>query len=87
MYWTGSSTIPATSALIGINEPWVLTQSYLKISLFTCYAFNFSTGDEVDIQILADLGQFGSNTSHGAVIGRKGLVKPDHIAANGSGFF
>ncbi len=87
MHWTGSGTIPTTSALIGINEPWVLTQSYLEIPFFTCYAFNFSTGDEVDIQILADLGQFGSNTSHGAVIGWKGLVKPDHIAANGGGFF
>ena len=34
----------------------------------------------------ADLDQFGSEYSNGAVIGREGLVKLGHMAANGGGF-
>ena len=35
----------------------------------------------------ADLDQFGCKYSHGAVIGRKGLVKLGHMAADGRRFF
>ena len=58
-------------------------QRYVKVSCFPFYTFNFSIGEDFYIWMPADLDQLGCEYSHGAVIGRKGLVKLGHMAANG----
>jgi hypothetical protein len=44
-------------------------------------------GDELDVQMPADLDQFGRDDSHGTVIGGKCLVQLGHQPSNGRGFF
>jgi len=42
-------------------------------------------GQELDVQVPADLDQLGCQDSHGAVVGGKGLVQLGHGAADGRG--
>jgi hypothetical protein len=49
-------------------------------------AFNLvylGRGDQVDIEMPADLDQFGRDDSHGTVIGGKSLVQFAHDTTNG----
>jgi len=46
----------------------------LEISSSALDGFKIRIGDEFDVQVPADLDQFGRDDSHGAVIGGKGLV-------------
>jgi len=59
----------------------------LKIPHLTLNRLDIRQGDEVDVQMPADLDQFGGNNSHGAVIGGEGLVQLAHYTADSSGFF
>jgi hypothetical protein len=61
----------------------LLNQRYLEVSCFSFYTVNFSIRQDLYIGMPADLDQFGREYSDGAVIGRKGLVKLGHMAANG----
>ena len=45
-----------------------------EISFVSADVFNVGTGMEFDIDMPADLDQFGRDNSHGTVIGGKGLV-------------
>jgi hypothetical protein len=58
-------------------------QGYPKVSCFTFYTVNFGIGQDLDIGMPADLDQFGSEYSHGAVIGGIGLIELGHMAADG----
>jgi len=83
----GAGAISATGALVLINVSGLLANSYLKMTLFTGDAFNLGTGNEIDIEMLADLDQFGRNDSHGTVIGGKRLVESCHGPADGGTSF
>ena len=72
-----------TRAFVLQNIPGLFNQGYLKVSCFAFYTVNFSIGEDLYIGMPADLDQFGREYSDGAVIGRKGLVKLGHMAANG----
>ena len=76
-------TIPAGRALGCINVARSLSEGDLEVSLDAREVLNFSARDQVDVQMPADLDQFGRDNSHGAVIGRKGLVQLAHHAADG----
>ena len=72
-----------TRAFVLQNIPGLFNQRYLKVPCFAFYTVNFSIGEDLYVGMPADLDQFGREYSDGAVIGRKGLVKLGHMAANG----
>ena len=76
VFYTGSTT----PAYIFYNVSWLSNQGYLEISRLAFYAFNFSIGQGLYIDLPADLDQLGREYSHGAVIGGKSLVKLSHLA-------
>jgi hypothetical protein len=59
----------------------------LEVSLGALNLSNLGTGDQVDIEMPADLDQFRGDNSHGTVIGRKCLVQLRHDTAYGRSFF
>ena len=77
--YTGTTT----RAVVLDNVSGLFNQGDLEISCFPFYTINFSIGQDLYIGMPADLDQFGSEYSHGAVIGGIGLVKLGHMAANG----
>jgi hypothetical protein len=72
-----------TRALVLYDVSGLFDQGYPKVSRFTFYTVNFGIGENLDIGVPADLDQFGSEYSHGAVISWIGLVKLGHMAADG----
>ena len=75
-----------TRALVLQNIPGLFSKRYLKVSYFSLYTVNFSIGENLYIGMPADLDQLGCEYSHGAVIGRKGLVKLGHMAPDARRF-
>jgi hypothetical protein len=51
-----------------------LNHLHFKVPLFPGDAFHLREGQELDVEMPADLDQFGRKDSHGAVIGGEGLV-------------
>ena len=82
VFYTGSTT----RAFVSIMYLGFLSQRYLKVSCFPCYTVNFSIGQDLYIGMPADLDQLGSQYSHGAFIGGKGLVKLGHMAPDARRF-
>jgi hypothetical protein len=82
VFYTGGTT----RAFFLQNIPGLFIQRYLKVPRFAFYTVNFSIGEDLYVWMPADLDQFGREYSDGAVIGRKGLVKLGHMAANGRRF-
>ncbi len=72
-----------TRAFALYDIPGLLRQGDFKVSCFPSYTINFSIRQDFYIWMPADLDQFGREDSDGAVIGREGLVKLGHMAANG----
>jgi hypothetical protein len=58
-----------------------------KISLFPGNAFHLGEGQEFNVEMPADLDQFGRENSHGTVIGGEGLVQLGHDPTDGGGSF
>jgi hypothetical protein len=65
----------------------VLGNRDLKVTLFPCNALDIGKGDQLYVNVPADLDQFGRDNSHGAVICGEGLVQLGHNPANGGGSF
>jgi len=84
---THLGTIAARSTSGDVNITRGLTDSDLKISRLTLNRFHIRQGNEIDVQMPADLDQFGGNNSHGTVVGGKGLVQLAHHTTDSSGFF
>jgi hypothetical protein len=76
VFYTGGTT----RAFLLQDIPGLLGKGYLKVSYFSLYTVNFSIGENLYIGMPADLDQLGCEYSHGAVIGRKGLVELGHMA-------
>jgi hypothetical protein len=79
IFYTGRTT----RAFVFQNISGLFSQGYLEVSCFALYSVNFSVRQDLYVWMPADLDQFGCEYSDGAVIGRKGLVKLGHVAANG----
>jgi hypothetical protein len=60
---------------------------YREVSRFTAHVRDFGKGQEFDVEMPADLDQFGRDNSHGAVIGGEGLVQRRHGPADGGSLF
>jgi hypothetical protein len=80
--YTGSTA----SALVLQDIPGLLGKGNLKVAYVPFYTVNLSIGKNLYIWMPADLDQLGCEYSHGAVIGRKGLVKLGHVAPDTWGF-
>lgn len=76
VFYTGS----ATRAFLFQDIPGFPGKGYPKVSCCSLYTVDFSIGKNLYIGMPADLDQLGCEYSHGAVIGRKGLVKLGHVA-------
>jgi hypothetical protein len=79
-------TVAASSAPGFIDVPRGFVEGNREISFGPLDLFNFRAGDEIDIQMPADLDQFRRDNSHGAVIGGEGLVQFAHNPADCRGF-
>jgi hypothetical protein len=77
----------ATRTQIHFDEAGAFADFDLEIAGISLNRFQICVGDQFDVQMPADLDQYRGDNSHGAVIGRKGLVQLGHDAANGRGFF
>jgi len=58
-----------------------------ELSRFARHFQEIGKGQKFDVQMPADLDQFGGDNSHGAVIGGKGLVKLGHDPTDGRRVF
>jgi hypothetical protein len=76
VFYTGSTT----RAFLLKDIPGFFGKGYLKVSYCSLYTVDFSIGENLYIGMPADLDQLGCEYSHGAVIGREGLVKLGHMA-------
>ncbi len=81
-YGTDLTAFPATSALGQIHKAGLLPESGLEMSCFSIQSENFGVGQNFDIQMPADLDQFGRDNSHGTIIGGKGLIQLRHQPAD-----
>jgi hypothetical protein len=77
----------AACTKIHVDAARTLVDFDLEIPLFTRNALDIRKGNEFNVDVPADLDQFGRDNSHGTVIGGKGLIQLRHNPADGTGFF
>jgi hypothetical protein len=80
------NTNAAACAQLHIDAPGPFLDFHLEISGGPLDRLKIRISDELDIQMPADLDQFGGDDSHRTVIGRKGLIQLSHGPADGRGF-
>jgi hypothetical protein len=77
----------AGNTLFHVHEAGMLDHLHREISRFTAHVYDFRKGQEFDVEMPADLDQFGGDNSHGAVIGGECLVQCRHGPADGGSLF
>jgi hypothetical protein len=70
-----------------IDEAWPLAQGGGEVARLAGDGLYIGHGVQVDVQVAAGLHQLGGNDTHGAVVGREGLVQLGHDAADGRTLF
>ncbi len=78
---------PAGDTLFHVHVAGALDHLHGKVSRFAAHVRDFRKGQELDVEMPADLDQFGRDNSHGAVIGGEGLVQRRHGPADGGSLF
>jgi hypothetical protein len=76
----------AAGAEIWINVSRSLFDLHFETAALPFDLCQVRVGNHLYVQVPADLDQFGGDDSHGAVIGREGLVELSHNPADGGGF-
>jgi hypothetical protein len=76
-------TLPAASALGKIYKPGFPVDPCGEVSGRTIKSQERRTGENFDVEMLADLDQFRRNDSHGTVIGGKRFIDLRHFPADG----
>ncbi len=66
--------------------PGLFDQGYGEVSRLSFYALDFCKRKNLYVRMPADLDQLGCEYSHGAVVGREGLVELGHMAADARRF-
>jgi hypothetical protein len=84
-YRADLGTIAAGGTLGRVNIAGFLMKGDFEISFRAFNRFNFRTGDQVDVEMPADLDQFGRDNSHRTIIGGKGFIQLTHDTADGRG--
>jgi hypothetical protein len=80
---TDLGAFPATGALGQIHKAGLLPELGFEISRFSVQSEYLGIGQEFDVQVPADLDQFGRDNSHGTVVSGKRLVQLGHQTADG----
>jgi hypothetical protein len=81
--WAFLCTGAAGNAQICIDVPGRLGDRYLKVACLTRYALEFRQRKQLNVGVPADPDQFRRNNSHGALVGRKRLIKLCHGTPDG----
>ena len=81
--WTFLGTETAGNTFRRVHIARGLNQLYFEVPLFPGDAFHLGQGEELNVEMPADLDQFGREDSHGTVIGGEGLVQLGHEATDG----
>jgi len=79
-------TITTAGATLQVDVTRLSPDGDLKTPRLTGYMFHLREGEQFDVQVPADLDQFGRDDSHGAIVGGEGLVQLGHDPADGSPF-
>ena len=74
---------PAAGALGGVDVTGFLKNFCREVPGSALQRQNLTLGDDLDVQMPADLDQFGRDNSHGAVVGGEGLVQLGHQPTDG----
>jgi len=77
----GAFSTPGT--LDQVNIAGVVDKGYFKVSGFTFNALYLATRNQLDIDMPADLDQFGRDYSHGTIICGEGLIQLSHHTPDG----
>jgi hypothetical protein len=85
-YRTAFDANAAPGTEFGVDASGPLLDLYLEITGGPFDGFDIGVGNKLYIEMPADLDQFWRDNSHGAVVGRKGLVQLGHDAADGRRF-
>ena len=86
-YRADLGTVSASRACVIVNVSRTFAQIYLKVTLFSINVFDVGAGVQLNVDMPADLDQFGRDNSHGTIIGGKSLVQLGHNPADGRRFF
>ena len=84
---TDFGAFAATRALGGVHIAGLLQKLHREISRLTGDLLNFGKGQNLDVEMPADLDQLGGDDSHRAVVCGEGLVELRHHSAYRGGFF
>jgi hypothetical protein len=79
--------LAATGAFRQIDEAGLLVDGSAKVSRIPFEIQKFGIGEQFDIQMPADLDQFGGNNSHRTIVGGKRLVQLGHESPDRRRFF
>ena len=77
----------AAGAQIHVDAGGALFDFDLEVAGVALDAFKIRVGDQFDVQMPADLDQYGGDNSHRTVVGGKCLVQLGHDPANRRGLF
>ena len=78
---------PASGAQIHFDASGAFSHLDLEIARGAFNGLQIRVCDQLDVQMPADLDQYGRDDSHGAVVGGKCLVQLRHDAPDGGRFF
>ncbi len=80
---TDLRAIAAAGALCGVYIAGLLGDEGFEVPFRSFNFINFSACDQIDVEMPADLDQYGGDDSHGAVIGGERFVQLRHDTADG----
>jgi len=83
LFGTLFGTFAAGNALALIDIAGMIQDLDLEITGLAADGFDFAEGSQLDVEMPADLDQFGGDNSHGTIIGGKSFGQLGHHPANG----
>jgi hypothetical protein len=81
-YGADFGTFTAAGAFIQIDVAGCLVNRCRKIARFPFQVDELRIGEQFNVEMPADLDQFGRNDSHGTVVGGEGLIQLGHESAD-----
>ena len=76
-------TVPAACTFVRVNISGMVCERDGKVPRIALNGFDFAVCDQIDVQMPADLDQFGRKYSDRTIMSGKGLVELGHVAADG----
>ena len=79
VFYAGSTT----RAFVLNNISGFFPKGYIEVPRLAFYSVHLRIGKNLYVCLPVDLDQFRREYSHGAVIGREGLIELSHVSAHG----